>query len=91
MARITSRGNHLHVNGAKPEEQGSFCDLSSHGHYDNVSKDGANEQIESAQRRGDSTSTEDVNQARPDDRFNLTLTEMDAVGLDHFTKLGPGK
>jgi hypothetical protein len=80
--------NHVRYRAAEPKEQGSFCSISSHVHYDNVDRSAVSNNQETAMRRGDQIDDES---GRNSSRVNVTLIETDGQGFDLPTKLGPGK
>jgi hypothetical protein len=83
----------LWIRPATEEEQGSFCDRMSEVGYINLSETDAEEEQESAMRRGDGiieVVRYDSTSDRPS-RFNVNLTETDSQGYDFPTKQGPGK
>lgn len=75
----------LWVKDAKPEQQGSFCDLASRHHYLNINGLLALIAINEAEERGDDVlildRTPDTEEYRLDERFNLFRTTQDHHGL----------
>ena len=87
--------NNLWVTKADESEQGSFCDRSSHNHYDNVSDLGATLAMQDANDRGDEVIDVDRSDnpntsSDMDDRFNLWLSDPDGQGMEAPARLGPG-
>lgn len=77
---------------AKEEEQGSFSDVESGIGYQNVSKQEALEQQESAMRRGDQVIEPAYELADYNDgvRFNTNRTAVDGQGYDYDERYKPG-
>lgn len=79
----------LWVSKAEPEQRGSFCDVDSQHHYQNVNELGALETIESASSAG--TQPVVVDEVELGNRYNLLRTEDDDQGLSVPEKYGPGR
>lgn len=80
------------VRAASSEEQGSFCDEGSQIHYQNLSKEEAEERIEGVMRAGGGTAgAYNVEDYPNHQRFNVTEMEVDNEGYDHPAKHGPKK
>lgn len=71
-------------------EEGSFCSLTSHVHYNNLSEGEAEAAIASAEARGDDVIDERDMGNGENIRNNCTLTQIDAVGYDYPARHGPG-
>lgn len=95
--------NNVWISDAQPEEQGSFCDTHSGHQYDNVSGFGAMDQARSAEARGDEVvwtdksifgfddPTRPDDAVKPDDRYNIYMSEEDSQGVNTPSRYGPGR
>lgn len=77
---------------ARDHEKGSFCDADSRHHYDNVSKDEAEERAAAAEWREDDAieKEEPIDHYPENQRFNVYATEIDRVGYEYPAKHKPG-
>jgi len=88
----------LFSNKAKPEEQGSFCDVASNIHYVNESKEATlnsaavfEEHEEGAELNQRSDEAEDPKSLPDNTRFNNAVMESDRYGSEHPAYYRPGR
>ncbi len=94
--------NNVWIHDARGEE-GSFCDKQTGHHYDNVDGFTAAEQARTAEGRGDEVVWMDKSvfglgdpsrpddAIKPDDRYNIHMTEEDGQGVNTSSRHNPGR
>lgn len=75
---------------AKEEEQGSFCDRTSHYHYENVSREEAMNAKAVSEEHSDLRDAPKFPEGTSGERFNLAIMETDLHGAENQAKYGPG-